>query len=80
MRDSKEEQSEISVVANEPYQQECPHCKFKAPEVFRPIENRVLKDLMDQIKVGHRCLKTQGLKIYTTMQLREHAIDCPGLR
>lgn len=59
---------------------ECPYCKERDEDIFQDIKNRVLTEIINQIKVGHRCTQTQKLKIFTIQDLRDHLTDCPGIK
>ena len=68
----------------------CPCCKSEGEEEnfndedrlgpFQPIKNRILKEIFDNMKVGHRCHKNNSLKVYSALDLREHFKACSGMK
>lgn len=58
----------------------CFLCKSEDPEAFRNIQSKILQDIIDRIKVGHRCTRFQEINVYTVSELKRHAEsgECPG--
>lgn len=59
----------------------CPHCKTNNVNSFRDVQSNVLRQIIDGIKVGHKCKPSQkNVDIYTVAQLRRHVEsgECPG--
>ena len=54
----------------------CPHCQEKDDVVFTSIKNRILSNIIDQIKVSHKCLPNAKRKIFRVVNLRDHLKDC----
>ena len=51
----------------------CFLCKSTDLESFRPVQSKLLRDIIDKIKVAHRCTRFQDLKVYTVAELKRHA-------
>ena len=59
----------------------CPHCKTTNVNAFRDVQSNLLREIIDNIKVGHKCKMNQKqLDIYSIGQLKRHveAGDCPS--
>ena len=58
----------------------CCHCKTLDINTFRDMQSKILKDIMDCIKVGHKCTKFKDVEVYTIGELKRHVEsgECPG--
>ena len=47
---------------------------------FRDVQSNLLKDIIDQVIVGHKCSKAKNLEIFNVGQLKHHVEsgECPG--
>ena len=50
----------------------CMHCKTENISAFRDVNSKVLLDLIDLVKVGHRCTKNGAVEPITVHALKRH--------
>lgn len=50
----------------------CFLCKSEDPQAFRNIQSKILQDIIDKVKVGHRCTRFQEIKVFTVAELKRH--------
>lgn len=58
----------------------CVHCKTDDSQAYTDIKSKLLRDIIDRIKVGHKCHRLKELEVYTVSELRRHVEsgDCSG--
>jgi hypothetical protein len=58
----------------------CVHCKSENNQSFTDVKSKILRGVIDKIKVGHRCNRFKDLEIFTVQDLRRHVEsgDCGG--
>ena len=58
----------------------CFNCKTESVDAFQPVQSKILLDIIDRIKVGHRCSRFKDLQMMTVAQLKNHVQsgECPG--